>query len=61
MEVTQTVLDRKENNMFKWYGHVVRKENNRLSKRIMTWSKVGKGSEKGDETKDLTSDAAVNG
>jgi hypothetical protein len=36
MGVAQSVLDRMENNMFKWYGHVVRKEDNRLSKRIMT-------------------------
>jgi hypothetical protein len=54
-------LGRIENNMFKWYEHVARKKDNRLPKRIITWSKVGKRSGKGDEIKKLTSDFAVNG
>jgi hypothetical protein len=55
MRVTQTILGRMENNMLKWYGHVVRVEDKRWPKRIMAWSpegrrrgqprnKVGKGS-----------------
>jgi hypothetical protein len=36
MGVTQTILGRIENNMFKWYEHVARKKDNRLPKRIIT-------------------------
>jgi hypothetical protein len=38
MRVTQIILERMENNMLKWYGHVLRMEDNRWPKRIMTWS-----------------------
>ena len=38
MRVAQTVLARVDSNMLKWYGHVVRMDGNRLSKRIMAWS-----------------------
>jgi hypothetical protein len=38
MWVTQTILERLDKNMLKWYGHVVRMEDNRWPKRIMTWS-----------------------
>jgi hypothetical protein len=36
---TQPILERKENNMLKWYGHVFRMEDNRWRKCIMTWSR----------------------
>ena len=36
MGVTETILDRMENNMLKWYGHVVRMEDNRWSRQIVT-------------------------
>jgi hypothetical protein len=35
MGLTQTILGRIENSMFKCYEHVARKENNRLPKRII--------------------------
>jgi hypothetical protein len=38
MGVTQTVLESMENNSLRWYGHVLRMEDNGWSKRIMTWS-----------------------
>jgi hypothetical protein len=38
MLVTQTILERMEKNMLKWYGHIVRMEDNRWPKQIMTWS-----------------------
>jgi hypothetical protein len=31
-----------ENNMLKWYGHVLRMEDNGEPKRIMTWSPEGR-------------------
>ena len=34
-------MERMENNMLKWYGHVVRMKENRWPKRIMTWSPGG--------------------
>jgi len=42
MGVTETILDRMENNMLKWYGHVVRMEDNRWSRQIVTWSPGGR-------------------
>jgi hypothetical protein len=36
--VAQTILERMDSNMVKWYGHVVRIDGNRLPKRIMAWS-----------------------
>ena len=42
MRVTQTILERMENNVLKWYGHVVRMEDKRWSKRIMAWSREGR-------------------
>ena len=42
MGVTETILDRMENNMLKWYGHVVRMEDNRWPKRITTWCTEGR-------------------
>jgi hypothetical protein len=42
MGVTQTILERMENNMLKWYGHVLRMEDNTWPKRIMTWSLEGR-------------------
>jgi len=41
MGVTQTILERMENNMLKWYGHVVCMEDHRWPKRIMTSSPEG--------------------
>jgi hypothetical protein len=38
MGVTQTILERMENNT---YGHILRMEDNRWPKRIMTWSPEG--------------------
>jgi hypothetical protein len=38
----QTILERMENNMLKWYGHVVRMKDSRWPKRIMTWSSGGR-------------------
>ena len=35
MRVTQTILERMENSMLKWYGHLVRMEDKRWPKRIM--------------------------
>jgi len=71
MHVTQTILERLDNNMFKWSGRVIRMEDNRWPKGIMTWSpegrrrrgrpEVGKGSGKGYvEQNNLTCDEAVN-
>jgi hypothetical protein len=42
MGVTQTILQRMENNTLKWYVHVLRMEDNRWPKRIMTWSPEGR-------------------
>jgi hypothetical protein len=42
MGVTQTILDTMESNMLKWYGHVLRMEDNIWPKRIMTGSPEGK-------------------
>jgi hypothetical protein len=51
-----------ENNMLKWYGHVLCTEDNRWPKQIMTWSPdrrggkpkmMGKGSEKSDEVEEF--------
>jgi hypothetical protein len=42
MGVTQTILERMENNMLKWYGHVLRMEDNTWPKRIITWSPEGR-------------------
>jgi hypothetical protein len=42
MHVTQTSLEIMENNTLKWYGHVLRMEDNRWPKRIMTWSLEGR-------------------
>jgi hypothetical protein len=42
MEVTKTILERMENSMLKWYGHVLHMEDNRWPKRIMTWSPGGR-------------------
>jgi hypothetical protein len=37
MGVTQTILERMEYNMLKWYGHVLCMKDNRWPKRITTW------------------------
>jgi hypothetical protein len=42
MGVTQTILERMENNILKWYEHVLCMEDNRWPKRIMTWSLDGR-------------------
>jgi hypothetical protein len=34
MGVTQTILERMENNMLKWYGYVLHMEDNRWPKRM---------------------------
>jgi hypothetical protein len=43
MGLTQTILKIMENNMLKWYGHVLCMEDTRRPKRIMTWSPEGGG------------------
>jgi len=35
---TQTILERMENSMLKWYGHVECMQDNRWPKRKMAWS-----------------------
>ena len=40
--MTQTVLERMENNVLKWYGHVLRMGDKRWPKRILTWSPEGR-------------------
>jgi hypothetical protein len=65
MGVTQTILERMENNMLKWYGHVLRMEDNRWPKRIMTWSPEGRRRpemkwERVLKQKNLTPEDAVN-
>jgi hypothetical protein len=42
MGVTQTILERMENNMLKWYGHVLHMEDNTWPKRTITWSPEGR-------------------
>jgi hypothetical protein len=42
MEVRQTILERMENNMSKWYGQVVRMDDNRWPKRITKWRPEGR-------------------
>jgi hypothetical protein len=42
MEVTKTILERHENNVLEWSGHVVRMEDNRWPRRIMTWLPEGR-------------------
>ena len=37
-----TILERMENNMLKWYGHVVRMEDSRWPKIIMYWALGGR-------------------
>jgi len=41
MQVTQRILERLENNMLKWCGHVCM-ENNRWHNQITTWSLEGR-------------------
>jgi recombinational DNA repair ATPase RecF len=41
---SNTILEIMENNMSKWYGHVLPVEDNRWLKRIMTWSPEGRRS-----------------
>jgi hypothetical protein len=41
MGVTQTIFERMENNVLKWYVHVLCMEDNRWPKR-MTWSSEGR-------------------
>jgi len=41
LRVTQTILERMENNVWKWYGHVPRMEDKRWPKGIMAWSPEG--------------------
>jgi len=36
-EKKQTTLERTENNMLQYYGHVVRMDDNRWPKRLMNW------------------------
>jgi len=43
MWATQTILESQENNLLKWYGHVVRMDYKLCHKRIMTWSPEGRG------------------
>jgi hypothetical protein len=56
MGITQTILERMENNMLKWYGHVLRMAwaNNDLAagrkKKRKTRNEVGKVNVKSDET-----------
>jgi hypothetical protein len=40
--VTKTILERMQNVVLKWYGHVVRMEDNRWPKRIMSWTPEGR-------------------
>ena len=40
--VTRTILERMENIMLKWFGHLVRMEDNRWPKRILTSSPRGR-------------------
>ena len=40
--VTEIILGRMENDVLKWYGHVIRMEDDRWSKRIVTWSPGGR-------------------
>jgi hypothetical protein len=67
----KTILERMENNMLKWYGHVLRMEDNGWPKRIMTWSPEGRrrgrpemkwerGVERVMKQKNLTPEDAVN-
>jgi len=35
-------LERMQNNVLKWYGHVVRMDDNRWPKRLMTWLPEGR-------------------
>jgi hypothetical protein len=41
MGVTQTILERMENNVLKWYGHVVGMEDKRWPKQTVTFSPRG--------------------
>jgi hypothetical protein len=71
MGVTQTVLERMENDMLKWYAHVAGMEGHRWPKGIMTWSPEGRREWRRPEAKwekevervmerNLTRDDAVN-
>jgi len=42
ISLTQTDLERMENNMLKCYGNVLRVGDNRWSERILTWSPEGR-------------------
>jgi hypothetical protein len=42
MWVTETIFESLENNLLKWYGHVVRMDYITWRKRIMTWSPEGR-------------------
>ena len=42
MQVTQTILERLYSSMLKCYGRVVRMEDNRWPKRLMSWSPEGR-------------------
>jgi hypothetical protein len=39
---TNNFWEKMENNTLKWYGHVLRMEDNGWAKRIMTWSQEGR-------------------
>jgi len=73
MRLTQTILERLDNNKLKWYGHVVRMEDKRCPKRIKTWPPEGRRRQGRPEVKwkkevarvikqrNLTSEDAING
>jgi hypothetical protein len=42
MGVTQTILEKMENNILKWYGHILRMGVNKWPKQILTWSREGR-------------------
>jgi hypothetical protein len=55
----QIILERMENSMLKWYGHVVCMEDNRWPKRIMTWSPGGRRRERSDVEKEKEVDRVM--
>ena len=73
MRVTQTILERLNNIMLKYYGQIVRMEDKRWPKRIKTWPPEGRRRQGRPEVKwkkevarvikqrNLTSEDAING
>ncbi|KAK4876924.1 hypothetical protein RN001_009430 [Aquatica leii] len=72
MEVTETIIERIEKRSLKWFGHILRMEENKWPKRLFAWKPTGKnkksrarcswndGIRKAMRDRDLKEDVAYN-